>query len=350
VFVSYAHEDQEFVVDLVDRLQNQGLAIRYDRVALHIGDSLIRAVSHEVTQGDFMIAIVSPDFLDSEWCQHELELAMTQGIDERRVKVLPVKYRGAAMPAVLRRGVWADGDQDDPETLARKLAAAIAAHLEGRDDQAAAAVGLVAPVGGEPAHAEIEGDVGVAHVDRVADKVWDVLAQWERCREGASVADLADEQRRLRWLLDGLSDRVRASLPFVRYLSDADWQSYFRVTEPVAAEPDLREEMLAVRTRVAQGLPIVGRWLVISDYGQVPAGNRDATAYLWELQRGEETRRVTVFISGSAMGSDNDRLPQEVAAAKNTRGRSVLSSLMSLDAPPGEVWVTTAGVSLTIPD
>jgi len=87
-FISYSHEDQEFVLVLVQHLQRQGLEIRYDQVALHIGDSLIRAVSHEIAEGDFLIAVVSPTSANSEWCQKELSLAMTQGIAERRVKVL----------------------------------------------------------------------------------------------------------------------------------------------------------------------------------------------------------------------------------------------------------------------
>ena len=51
-----------------------------------------------------------------------------------------------------------------------------------------------------------------------------------------------------------------------------------------------------------------------------------------------------------AMASDDGGLPDEVVAAKNTRGRSVLSTLVGLDDPPREVMVTTAGVSLTLPD
>jgi hypothetical protein len=53
-FISYAHEDQEFVLALVDHLQEQGLDIRYDQVALHIGDSLIRAIPSEIAEGDFL--------------------------------------------------------------------------------------------------------------------------------------------------------------------------------------------------------------------------------------------------------------------------------------------------------
>jgi hypothetical protein len=111
----------------------------------------------------------------------------------------------------------------------------------------------------------------------------------------------------------------------------------------------MRAELFAVRTRVAQGLPVVGRWFVVSDFGQVSAGSRDAVAYLWEIQPGEETRRIVVYISGTAMASDDRGLPQEVVAAKNTHGRSVLSSLVGLDDPPAEVMATTAGISLTLP-
>jgi hypothetical protein len=59
---------------------------------------------------------------------------------------------------------------------------------------------------------------------------------------------------------------------------------------------------------------------------------------------------VTVFISGTAAASANEGLPQEVAKAKNTHGRSVLATLVGLDHPPRQVMVTTAGVSLTMPD
>ena len=112
----------------------------------------------------------------------------------------------------------------------------------------------------------------------------------------------------------------------------------------------MRDELRSVRTRIAQGLPVVGRWLAVSDDGRVDAGNRDATAYLWGIQRGQETRRITVFVSRTAMESADEGLPQVVVAAKSTHGRSVLSTLVSLDDPPPQVMVTTAGISLTLPD
>jgi hypothetical protein len=50
------------------------------------------------------------------------------------------------------------------------------------------------------------------------------------------------------------------------------------------------------------------------------------------------------------MDSEDRGLPEEVVAAKNTHGRSVLSTLVGLDDPPSDVMVTTAGISLTLPD
>jgi predicted nucleotide-binding protein len=60
-FISYAHEDQEFMLALVEHLQGQGLDIRYDQVVLNIGDSLIQKISREIADGDFLVAVVSPD-------------------------------------------------------------------------------------------------------------------------------------------------------------------------------------------------------------------------------------------------------------------------------------------------
>jgi hypothetical protein len=147
-----------------------------------------------------------------------------------------------------------------------------------------------------------------------------------------------------------LPERVRAALPLAEQLASADWDAFFGVTETAQAEQDIREELRSVRTQVAQGLPVARRWMAMTDYGQVDAGGRDAVAYLWGIRRGEEARRITIYVSGSAMASADEGLPREVVAAKNTRGRSVLSTVVALDDPPRQVMVTTAGISRNLPE
>jgi TIR domain len=349
-FVSYAHEDQELVLALVEHLGAQGLDVRYDQVVLRIGDSLIERISDAISEGDFLIAVVSPDSVESEWCKRELALAMTDGINERRVKVLPVRFRGSEMPPMLRDTYWADADEDDVETIAERLAVAMQDHLEGRDAEAARDAREVQGTGGQPAHAEIVGDVGVALIDRVAERLLDLLAAWAGIWRGGNVADIEEAQRRLRWDLSQLPDRYRAALPLVEEVAAARWEDYFQGTELADAERDLMDEVRSVRTKVAQGLPVRPRWRIVADLGPMSAGRRDAVSHLWEIRRGDEMRRIQVYISGTAMAASNEHLPPEVARAKETNGQSVVTSLLGLDEPPEEPSVTTAGISHTLPD
>jgi TIR domain len=350
-FVSYSHKDDQFVLALVERLQAQGLEIRYDRVALHVGDSLTRALTHEITNGDFLIAVVSPDSVESEWCQTEVALAMNQGIGQRLPKVLPVRFGSVEMPPMLQDTVWVDADRENQETVARRLAAAMRAHLEGREGDAARDAEQAEPATGAPAHEEVVGDVVVAKIDEVAERAWDVFAAAEGVWRGGNVADISDPQRRLRWALDALPDQVRAALSLVERLSESQWEEFFGYTDLLAErERDVRDELRSVRTQVAQGLPVTRRWTIEADLGKVSAGRRDAVSYLWQIKRGEETRLVQVFISSTAIASENEFLPHEVAQAKETNGRSVVVTLLTLDDPPEQPSVTTAGISDTLPD
>jgi hypothetical protein len=336
VFISYAHEDQEFVLALVEALLRHKLDVRYDRVVLRVGDSLIRAIAREIKDGDFLIAVVSPASIQSEWCQTEVALARTDGINQKRAKVLPVRLRGAPMPEMLGDTLWADADKQDVRALATQLAQAIEGHL---GDSAA----LPYPTSDAEERPTAAERAQAADIDFIADCVHDVLSQWGRSREGAPTADLEDEQRRLRFALDRLPMRVAGALPLVTDLAEAAWAEYFRSRTPRDAEAELREEIRSVRSQVVQGLPVTRRWEVIGGGEEVPT-SRDAAAYRFEIGRGNERRKITILISRSALQSEDHGLPAEIVEAKRTSGRSALGALISIDDPPDAVLVTTAGV------
>lgn len=352
-FVSYAHDDQEFVLSLVEHLRGQGLDITYDQIVLEIGDSLIRRISEAILEGDFLIAVISPYSVDSEWCQKELAIAETEGINKKRVKVLPVRFQGAEMPPMLHDTVWADADRDDIETVARRLARAITAHMEGREGDAERDAEQVVDAGGVAAHAERPGDAEVALIDAVTERALTVLEAWAGVwnRDG-NMADIESPQRRLRFELAKLSENVRLALPLVERLASGDWRNdeFFATHDSfLNAERDIEDELRSVRTQVAQGLPVTRRWSIDVEMGKVPV-RRDAVAYLWGIARGAETARILVMITRTALASDNEALPSEVVAAKETNGRSVVTSLLSLDAPPAEVMVSTAGTGWPVTD
>ncbi len=353
VFISYAHDDLEFALALIRELQAKGIDVRYDQVVLYVGDSLIERLSAEIVDGDFLVAIVSPDSVSSAWCRKELSIAQVDGIDQKRVKVLPVRYRHAVMPPALRDTFWSDADLSDVVAVAGDLSEAIRAHLEGRVPEQKPSLSPldVSPQNDNQAEAELRSQRSINQIDKVADKTWDVIAEWERRRtSGGTTVKLEDCKRRLRWALDLTSDAVRSALPSVVRVSEASWNEFYRVADPSTVESDLREELRSVRNQVVQGLSLVQRWMIRRFLGEVDAGNRDAVAYQWEIARGDETRRVKVFISGTAAALPDESLPRDVIVAKRTVGRSVVMTLVAIDDPPQEVMVTTAGMSWPLPD
>jgi TIR domain len=351
-FVSYAHDDEQFVIALIKHLLDQGLDVRYDRVALHIGESLTRAIAREVTNGDFLIAVVSPNSVQSEWCQTEVALAMNQGINQRRPKVLPVRFGGVEMPPMLQDTVWVDANLDNQETVARRLAAEMRAHLEGRDADARRDAEQVEPAAGPPAHMEVVGDVTVAQIDEVAHRAIDVFTAADRVWRGRGNVydDLPEPQRRLHWAFGNLPERVRDALPLIEQLATSEWDDFFGDRELLTEhERDVDGELRAVRTQVAQGLPVTRRWVIDGYVGTAPV-TRDAVNHGWRISRGDEQPRlVEVYISRTALMSDNQHLPREVALAKDTDGRSAVEMFLSADEPPPELSVTTSGISDRLP-
>jgi len=131
-FISYSHQDEAFVLALAQRLKEQGIGVWIDRVDLLIGDSLIRRIGDAIHEGDFVIAVISGHSVKSSWCEKELTLAVTQGIQSKQVKVLPVRLDGVALPNFLADTLWVDADRLDCTAAAAELASAVERHLERR--------------------------------------------------------------------------------------------------------------------------------------------------------------------------------------------------------------------------
>ena len=186
----------------------------------------------------------------------------------------------------------------------------------------------------------------------MADRVWDVIEAWSTVWDASvNVNTIRDPQQRLAWAIRVLPDRIRAALPLVDRLATADLFDYFgEGPPPDDFKGDVTEELLSVRTQVAQGLPVRPRWTIDANLSPVSPGRRDAIAHSWLLARGDETFEVVVYISRTAFQSDDGGLPSEVVAAKRTNGRSLVTTLLSLDEPPGEVMVSTAGIRWPVTD
>jgi hypothetical protein len=194
------------------------------------------------------------------------------------------------------------------------------------------------------APAAVDPEAALRSLDGVTERVLDLYAQWDRCRNSGDPTDaLVDKQRRLRLAINALPGRT-AAVPVIAHLAEADWNDYFRVQTVADVEPDANVEIEAVTADLAHGRVPHARWRIVGTHGIVNSGGRDATAYLWEIARDNQTGRIVVYISGTAMASTKG-LPAEVVEAKSTDGRSVVLRYLRENEPPREVEVSTAGIA-----
>src|SRR5712691_10225549 len=98
VFISYAHEDADLARAVQERLKAAGFTVWIDEGALRAGDSLIQSIATAIHEMEFVVALITDASVGSRWCQHEIRLAMTSGLNREGVKVLPVRVGDVPIP------------------------------------------------------------------------------------------------------------------------------------------------------------------------------------------------------------------------------------------------------------
>ncbi len=127
-FVTYSHEDSEFVDKLVVDLESSRLALVYDRKLLRPGDSLLK-IFEEIGTVDFLLAVLSPHSVESRWVKKELAGAVIREIDEQNFKVIPIIKESCQLPTglkqALREKYQARLDTKDYDTVLREIVEAL---------------------------------------------------------------------------------------------------------------------------------------------------------------------------------------------------------------------------------
>ena len=107
VFISYSHDDTGFVDKMHGRLEKEGAPVWLDRHDMVAGD-LQKQVSRAIRLNDVVLLVLSESSVDSDWVEHELEMARKKEKDEGRDVLCPVALDGswkAKMDDVLWRQV-----------------------------------------------------------------------------------------------------------------------------------------------------------------------------------------------------------------------------------------------------
>ena len=78
-----------------------------------MGDSLIEKIRRGIDQVDYLAVVLTPASANSEWVKKEVDIAMNQEIEGRKVKVLPLLLKNCEIPWFLKGKKYAKFTTDD---------------------------------------------------------------------------------------------------------------------------------------------------------------------------------------------------------------------------------------------
>lgn len=100
-FMTYSHEDIKIAERIATDLRKRGHNVWRDQDNIRFGESFRRAIERGIQKAHFVIFLLSPSSIESDWCQRELDMAIEKE-KNGKVTVLPIIVRSCAIPPVLK--------------------------------------------------------------------------------------------------------------------------------------------------------------------------------------------------------------------------------------------------------
>ncbi len=100
VFLSYAQEDQAVMRKIRNSLRREGFTVWTNTTDIQTGEAFEKAILRGIEQADNLVYLLSPDSLQSSFCQQELNYALS--LNKRVIPVLVTATDPQVVPTVLR--------------------------------------------------------------------------------------------------------------------------------------------------------------------------------------------------------------------------------------------------------
>jgi len=119
VFISYAQRDRRWAEWLGEGLARHGFGIWTNSTSVPTGESFIAELNKMIEKSDVVLAILSPSYFQSAWCQQETAAAAAS-----KVPIIPVLVEPCEVQGFLRNYNWADLTSDRDSGLRAVIQAA----------------------------------------------------------------------------------------------------------------------------------------------------------------------------------------------------------------------------------
>lgn len=107
VFVSYSHDDLDWVTDFAWQLEGQGFRVARDEVVLKPGDLLVHAIEQAIRDSAHGILVFSTASVASGWVQQEYAALMQRSI-QAGLRFIPVVIDDVELPGFAATRYYAD--------------------------------------------------------------------------------------------------------------------------------------------------------------------------------------------------------------------------------------------------
>lgn len=134
VFISYSHNDREFVNKLCENLVLHKVNIWIDRWEMKPGDSMIASVQAALQKSGAIVVVLSPSYVDSSWCKKELNAGLIKELEDSGNVVIPVLLADCEIPLFLREKFYADFRKGFDESF-KLLLEALSKHANPTQDR-----------------------------------------------------------------------------------------------------------------------------------------------------------------------------------------------------------------------
>jgi hypothetical protein len=126
VFISYARADGEHVRRVAESLHNAGLRVFFDEWEIGPGDVIVHHLDAAILNSRNGVLCVTPTALSRPWVQEEYAALLTRAV-EKKLRLIPVLFVDAELPAFLATRAWIDLRTADGPEYERKIRELIAA-------------------------------------------------------------------------------------------------------------------------------------------------------------------------------------------------------------------------------
>ena len=120
-FISYRGSDVTWAKWIAWELKQAGFEVIYQAADFRDGPLLVDQINHALASTHCTIAVISPDYFKSKWCEIEWQTAYTLAVSDPAYRLLLIVIKSSDLPPLLKARTWLELIGLDEATARQKL-------------------------------------------------------------------------------------------------------------------------------------------------------------------------------------------------------------------------------------